>query len=505
MRVGVMAAAVDPILPAGEDVLGMLAALRERGHAVQVFTADGEADLAMPVMHYADAAFALDDPADVLIYRFGGADPSGFAALRRLRCRVLVRCPEVPPVGAASRYSAHLARPAYAARMALTGLPDLRVESFLADSMAGARTLRRMGVGRGRIQLAPAMHSLDELAGEADEPSLLPLLQAHGFNVLMMGVLSPEHGIDLMAESLAMAVARSGTGVHVHHVGPHDSRLQAYTDRVGELLGQYGMTSQVSFHGSVIRPVLATFYRHCDLFWAFDRPEASPRAAIAALAFGLPVLAAPTAPLRGACGDAAEYADGCEAMAAALAGLAGDEIRRREMGRRGRVRYRDRWRPAALRRLFMRGFDRALVAGSQRVAAASLALDGDWFGLPRFRDVLRDAVRGAVPGVPDMPPWGMSGRDRRLDVVDWVLREAGTSSPAVAAYLASEAFLTYARELEVPNAASHFGPWMRLVWTFHRPASTQFDLSRSEGAAAFHQWCEREGTAVYPWIARGAA
>lgn len=496
-RVAVIARSAAGADAAGVDIAGILEALVSRGTAPQVLTATGEARLAAPVMHYADAPFLLDRPDDVVLFHHSGADPEGLATVRRLGCRVVVRCLGEGPAGLVSRYSPELGRAAQAARAELAELAELRVESFLAASNGEAAALREAGVAADRIQLVPPFHGADDLVGEPDEASVIAMLRRNAYTVLAVGDLSPEHGMDVAAEQLLDMLAANDIDIHLHHIGSHDARLQAFINRVGSLAARPGRPPHVTLHGQVTRTVAATLYRHCHAFWAGGGPWAPVQGTVTALAFAKPVLATPTAASRAACGDAALYTSTAYETAEALAGLADDDLLRVRLGRAARARYMDHWRPAVLRRRFLRRFDRALARGSVRAPAATLPGDapgtGTWFGLPRHRDL----VRAALPLLPPMPPFGLSGRDRRLDLVDWVLRDGAAASPWIAAYLAGDDFQAYARELDVPNAASHFGTRMRLLSTFHLPAICRFDLSQPQGRADFHQWFEQEGERLY--------
>jgi hypothetical protein len=75
--------------------------------------------------------------------------------------------------------------------------------------------------------------------------------------------------------------------VHLDIVGPDN--LHAQADLV-QVFAEYGLTSQVTFHGPQSAQELADFYRQSDLFIFTSISEASPSVLWEACAYGLPVV-----------------------------------------------------------------------------------------------------------------------------------------------------------------------------------------------------------------------
>jgi glycosyltransferase involved in cell wall biosynthesis/predicted metal-dependent phosphoesterase TrpH len=179
-------------------------------------------------------------------------------------------------------------------------------------------------------------------------------------NVLYAGRLTREKGVDLLADAFISARAREP---RLHLVlaggGPEEERLRARLGRAATFLGWLDGEE------------LAATYASADLFLFCSQTDTFGQVVLEAQASGLPVVAV------AAGGPAELIADGrsgllCaarpEALAGAVAGLAGSRAMRERLARGGLASVRDRSWDASLGRLAA-GWHRALAA--DRAAAAA--------------------------------------------------------------------------------------------------------------------------------------
>ncbi len=497
MRVGLMVPTLDGHDGIRHDLLGMLAVLTAEGVEATVFTATGEADFPFPVMHYRDVELVLDGESDLLIYHACAADPAAAGVMACLPGRVVVRVHGTAPAALLSRWSSGLGRASREAREALFGLADGTADGFLADSAFGAAELAAFGIDPACIEIVPRLHRCDQLRGLPDDPPTARMLETRSFNVLAVGRLAPNEDLELMMQSLVNALNWGGLDIQLHHVGQHDPRLQDYTNAVVDILARNGALSRLTFYGHVGPRALATLYRHCDLFWTTSRYDGFNLPALEAMAFGRPVLTSRQPALAELCGDAGVYAETAEQFARHLHEILADDAFRLRLGRTSRQRYDASFLPSRLARRFTEALRTLGDRSEARVPASSLDRAGDWFGLPQVDDLLATVM----PTLPAMPPYGLNGRERRRDVIDHAFR-LEPAPPPLADYLASPDLLAYARDLEMPQAARHLGPALRLFWTFNRAARSRFDLQRSESVADYCAWFDREAAADYAPLLR---
>ena len=218
----------------------------------------------------------------------------------------------------------------------------------LSPSAAADATLAGLGVDAARI--ARWDRGVDT---ERFSPAKREGGDAERVTVLHAGRLTREKGVDLLADAFLAARARDP---RLHLVlaggGPEEARLAG---RLGDA---------ATFLGWLEGDALATAYASADLLLFCSRTDTFGQVVLEAQASGLPVVAV------GEGGPAELVADGrsgllCparpEALAAAVAGLAGSRAMRERLARGGLAAVRERTWDAALGRLAA-GWHTALAA-----------------------------------------------------------------------------------------------------------------------------------------------
>jgi glycosyltransferase involved in cell wall biosynthesis/predicted metal-dependent phosphoesterase TrpH len=220
----------------------------------------------------------------------------------------------------------------------------------LSPSAAADATLGELGVEPDRIGRWDRGVDVAHFSPAKRDPSRFP---ADRVNVLYAGRLTREKGVDLLADAFLAARAREP---RLHLVlaggGPEEERLRA---RLGHA---------ATFLGWLDGEELAASYASADLFLFCSQTDTFGQVVLEAQASGLPVVAV------AAGGPAELIADGrsgllCtprpEALAGAVAGLAGSRAMRDRLARGGLAAVRDRTWEASLGRLAA-GWHRALAA-----------------------------------------------------------------------------------------------------------------------------------------------
>jgi len=230
----------------------------------------------------------------------------------------------------------------------------------LSPSAAADATLGELGIAPDRVGRWDRGVDLARFAPYRRDPDRFP---SDRITVLSAGRLTREKGVDLLADAFLAARARDP---RLHLVlaggGPEEARLRA---RLG---------GAATFLGWLEHDALAVAYASADLFLFCSQTETFGQVVLEAQASGLPVVAV------GAGGPAELVADGrsgllCaprpDALAGAVAGLAGSRAMRDRLRRGGLAAVRDRTWEAALGRLaagWHHVLSAAAAAGERRVA-----------------------------------------------------------------------------------------------------------------------------------------
>ena len=221
----------------------------------------------------------------------------------------------------------------------------------LSPSAAADATLAGLGVEPDRIARWDRGVDIGRFSPARRDPGRFP---ADRVTVLYAGRLTREKGVDLLADAFLAARARDPR-LHLALAGggPEEERLRARLGRAATFLGWLDGDE------------LAVAYASADVFLFCSQTDTFGQVVLEAQASGLPVVAV------GSGGPAELVADGrsgllCaprpDALAGALAGLAGSRAMRDRLVRGGLAAVRERSWEASLGRLAA-GWRRALAAG----------------------------------------------------------------------------------------------------------------------------------------------
>lgn len=484
MTIAVMSPSARAGDAVGFDALTMFRTLKQRGLDVVLLTPDGNDELAQGGV-YEDARWRLRSADDLLIYHACTDDPDALKVIRALDCRVWIRFHNVTPPSAFYAYSDGFSRACAFGRAGLIDLVQAPVELFLCDSGYNAQDLAAYGAPAEKLRTLPPFHPAERLLAEADDPATLAWVTRRALNVLSVGRVVPNKRHDLALHALAHARRRLGADVHLHVVGGHDPRLADYHADLRRLVRALDLEDAVSFHPKTGAPALATYYRSCNALLTPSDHEGFGVPAVEAMAFGLPVVAAPSAALPETIGDAGLYGRDGPELGDALAGVLADEALRGRLKAAGERRFRERYAHAVLEDALFE----ALATGSSAGRGARPPADPDWFGLPA---AVRTALEAA--GADE----DLSSLDAQRRVVERLMR---SPAPETARLFGSEEMRRFAATAVTPFARHVRPPAAALAWTFGLKLQADFPLTDVEAARDYSEWFHRAGLDRYPALA----
>ena len=161
-------------------------------------------------------------------------------------------------------------------------------------------------------------------------------------DLLVVGRLAPEKGVDVLLEALPKILTRAGRPARLRVVGSGESESQ-----LRERARQLGVAAQVVFDGHVpFGPALFARYASATLVVIPSHTEGIPKSAYEAMAFGRPVLATAVGGLPSVIGANGERgrlvpAGNPEALARAASELLADDEGLERRGARARAFARD--------------------------------------------------------------------------------------------------------------------------------------------------------------------
>jgi glycosyltransferase involved in cell wall biosynthesis len=189
------------------------------------------------------------------------------------------------------------------------------------------------GASRDAVKLIPNGVAPTDIGLDPAEADDWP--ERSRLELLFVGRLAPEKGVDTLIEGLVRAISEGvDIGLRVAGSGPLEAQLHA-------LVLKKGMEKHVAFLGAVTRANLASHYRSADVVCVPSRSDPLPTVAIEAMWCGRPILASDAGGLPFMVGNDAGLvfpAGSTSAIAEKLVFLAKNKETLRTMGKAARVR-----------------------------------------------------------------------------------------------------------------------------------------------------------------------
>lgn len=276
----------------GNDILGMHAALKKAGIAVEVFSqqwSESLNELSHPLSDFPQWAAAEDC---LNIYHHAIHWAPGWEAFRQARGPKIVKYHCITPPHFFSPYSAHYeAVTRLGIEMTVSMVGSKEIDLFLADSQFNLEELFALGVPREQGGVLPPFHNLsafDEV--EASLPVLGQLLDG-AMNLVFVGRVAPNKGHRHLLHALKAHRDLFGSQARLLIIGDLDPRLQSYHDELREMAGRLGLDGAVRFEGKVSFSALKAYYLGAHILLVMSEHEGFCVPIIEAAHHRLPVLA----------------------------------------------------------------------------------------------------------------------------------------------------------------------------------------------------------------------
>jgi glycosyltransferase involved in cell wall biosynthesis len=229
----------------------------------------------------------------------------------------------------------NLVRPRRLAVRLLSRLVLQATDHVVCASTEAADVLRREGYRRGTT-IMPLVGVDQRYFRPMSSLSLRADLRSEGFVIGFVGRLVPEKGVDLLL--LACSQMTVPAQVLIVGQGPETARLQSLAESLG-------LSAYCHFAGAVSHDMTAKYLNAMDVLVLPSRTtvhwkEQFGRVLVEAMACGIPVVGAASGAIPEVIGDAGlTFPEGdAEALAAALARLAGDSTMAGHLAAAGRAR-----------------------------------------------------------------------------------------------------------------------------------------------------------------------
>jgi len=346
MRIAIFVAVLGERDAVGTDAREMAAALTRRGHEVRLFATAGAG---------AESPDALDeviaDPQAVLIYHFAFGWPPGIDALRRARCRRVVRYHNVTPPEFFAPWSDEYERSCRAGRDEIATIAKLGCELHLCASPFNAEDFLAVGVPHGRVAVLAPFNRLDRLV---ETPAALPVLDecSRGATWLAVGRLAPNKAYLDLFDAFACYLDRVEADARLLVVGSEDTRLERYNAALRERVHALRLESHVRWLRDVDEGMLKAAYLVADALVSLSRHEGFCVPLAEAMALGVPVVALDAGAQAWTLGGAGLLWDSADPalVAASVERLRADPALRSELRERGFARVASEFAPQRLER-----------------------------------------------------------------------------------------------------------------------------------------------------------
>ncbi|MCZ6832735.1 MAG: glycosyltransferase family 4 protein, partial [Acidobacteria bacterium] len=289
MKIALLSSAIVHHDAIGTDIMHMYRILNQR-HACHVHTEHLEDDT-LQAVDLKELQHLAADPDNLLIYHHSISWPRMEPLLKQARARVVIKYHNITPPRFFRAYDAHLTAQCRQGRRQTRRLAG-RKQGFLwmGDSLFN---LRDAGVaGRPGTAVVPPFNNAEHWATVAPEPDLLrSLVESSDVNLLFVGRLAPNKGLDFLLAIVADHVQRYDRHIALHLVGKRDGTLAAFYDLMDGMVHIHGLDDVVHWHGEVDDAILLAYYLGSDFYMNCSQHEGFCVPIVEAQSLHLPILA----------------------------------------------------------------------------------------------------------------------------------------------------------------------------------------------------------------------
>ena len=284
------------------DVYGMQAVLRSRGHDVRLFA--NESPSTVDVFPLAKIKSFLKGPDDILIYHYSMGWDIGLELLRQLPCRTVLKYHNITPPEFFAGISIDYETVCRQGREQVKDIATANCDLYLADSQYNAEELIREGADRSKCFVVPPFHHIDKLAQLAPDTSVLDQYVNRTLNILMVGRVAPNKGHGALIETLAVYNHQYQGNARLLIVGKEAPQLATYSQWLRQLMTSKGLNGSVIFAGGVSDEQLKAYYLAADFFMLTSEHEGFCVPLVEAMAMKVPIIAYASSAIPATIGEA---------------------------------------------------------------------------------------------------------------------------------------------------------------------------------------------------------
>jgi L-malate glycosyltransferase len=340
------------------DLYGMQAVLKQRGHDARLFANETKARgvEASPATKIKDF---LRDADDLLIYHYSMGWNFGLQLLQDLPCRTVVKYHNITPPEFFAGLSVDYENVCRHGREQIKDIARAGCDLYLADSEYNASELLHEGVDECSV-VAP-FHHVDKLELLAPDAQVLDQYVNDKVNVLMVGRVAPNKGHAALIDALAIYRREYNSDARLLIVGKEDEPLAKYSQWLRELVLSLGLEDSVVFTGGVSDEQLKAYYLAADFFMLTSGHEGFCVPLVEAMALKVPIIACASSAIPATVGNAGLVWQERNPylLAASIDYLDRDEPVSVELGLLGRQRYEQHFSNERIAESFVDALSRA--------------------------------------------------------------------------------------------------------------------------------------------------
>lgn len=228
---------------------------------------------------------------DIVLFHYSTWWQKGIEFIRNTRAKVLLKYHNITPAKYFENINAHYQERCELGRQTLKKLiQEKNIFSYIADSNFNQLELKEWGVEKCKI-LPPFMQINDLLDCEADLDLLTSLKQDWKQNILMVGRIAPNKGIESLLRVFKIWNNQFQPDSQLIIAGGMDLEMTEFNKKIRNLIDDLGITSNVLLTGFVDLSALKSIYLASDLFLTLSEHEGFCVPIVESQALGLPILA----------------------------------------------------------------------------------------------------------------------------------------------------------------------------------------------------------------------
>jgi glycosyltransferase involved in cell wall biosynthesis len=287
----------------GNDVLQQYAALKDNDIPVYLYAESYDYRINAKVLKKSELLHFIVDSNNIILYHHANYWQQGEKVIMQAKSDVLMRYNSVTPPEFYRQYSAILADTCAKGREQTQRLVASGIFSgFVVSSGYTADELKELGAPHDKITVLGPFHDIDQFKAVSINSSLLRTLIGDKVNVLFVGRVAPNKGIEHLIDTVRTYVDYYGRSINLNIIGGVDQHLVNYYRGLKDLVRQYRLSDVIHFAQRVSLENLHTYYSASDVLLLMSEHEGFCVPILEAQFHGLPVITLDRSAVKGTLG-----------------------------------------------------------------------------------------------------------------------------------------------------------------------------------------------------------